>query len=159
MRRSHPPRRVFAAAAALACLVLAAGPTAPAAAQPLELAGLRGDSLRTADLAQGTTVLVVWAGWSPRCRDIVERVNALAGKWGGKARVVAINFEEDRHQVEQFLAGKSLRVPVYLDSDGGFSKKNAITSLPGLVVMRDGKAAYAGKLPDDPDRVLADLLG
>lgn len=131
----------------------------PVTAQGPDLQGLEGGALRQGDLAQGRTVLVVWASWSPRCRDIVARVNALTNRWSGRARVVAVSFQEDRGDVRQFLAGKSLKAPVYLDVDGSFSKKNAITSLPGLVVVVDGQSVYAGKLPDDPDRLLSDLLG
>jgi thiol-disulfide isomerase/thioredoxin len=126
---------------ALLCLLAAAF---PAAAQPGVLRGLDGPDLRPADLAQGTTVLVVWASWSPRCRDIVERVNALDRRWSSKARIVAVAFNEDRAEVERFLAGRRLGARVVLDADGAFAKKHAITWLPGLVVVKDGDAAYAG---------------
>jgi thiol-disulfide isomerase/thioredoxin len=139
--------------------LLAALAAVPAAAQGVDLEGLEGGALRQGDLTRGKTVLVIWASWSPRCRDIVERVNALVNRWGGQARVVAVSFQEERGDVRQFLAGKSLKASVYLDVDGSFSKKNAITSLPGLVVVVDGDSVYAGKLPEDPDRLLSDLLG
>lgn len=142
----------------VAAVVLAGLFSAPLAAQPVNLPGLDGGALRQADLDQGKVVAVVWASWSPRCRDIVERVNGLVDRWGGQARVVTVDFQEERGDIQGFLAGKSLRAPVYLDADGAFSKKYAITSLPGLVVMVNGNAAYAGKLPDDPGRVLGDLL-
>jgi thiol-disulfide isomerase/thioredoxin len=114
--------------------------------------------LTESDLARGTTIIVVWASWSPRCRDIVERVNPLAERWGGKARVVTVNFQEDRGAVETFLRGKSLRAPVYLDGDGAFSKRHAVTTLPGLLVFVNGRVAYGGRLPEDPDRVLASAV-
>jgi thiol-disulfide isomerase/thioredoxin len=129
-----------------------------AGAQPVTLSCLGGESLSDADLAQGTTIVVVWASWSPRSRDIVERVNPLAGRWGGRARVVTVNFQEDRRAVQSFLAGKNLTAPVCLDPDGAFSKKHNVATLPGLLVVRDGQVAYRGKLPDDADRVIAELL-
>lgn len=130
----------------------------PAAAQDIRLSCLRGESLSDADLARGATIVVVWASWSPRSRDIVERVNPLVSRWSGRARVVTVNFQEDRQAVTGFLAGKDLRAPVCLDPDGSFSKKYNVATLPGLLVVKDGQVAYRGKLPDDPDRVLADLL-
>lgn len=139
--------------------LLAVWPAAPAAAQDIRLQGLRGESLGDADLAQGTTVFVVWASWSPRSRDIVARVNPLAQRWGGRARVVTVNFQEDRKAVEGFLAGKGLGSPVFLDVDGAFSKKYAVATLPGLLVIKDGRVAFRGKLPDDPDSILAEILG
>lgn len=135
-------------------------PLAPAAAQgpgPV-LQGLGGERLSEADLAQGATIFIVWASWSPRSRDVVARVNQVAQRWGGKARVVTVNFQEDRGAVESFLAGKSMGAAVFLDADGAFSKKYAVATLPGLLVIKDGRVAYRGKLPDDPDRVIVEIL-
>ncbi len=142
--------------AALLASFLLGGPAA--FAQETKLTGLKGERLSDADLVRGAIVVVVWASWSPRSRDIVERVRLLAGRWGQRARVVTVDFEEDRPTVEAFLAGKALGVTVFLDTDGAFSKKYAIASLPGLLVLKEGKSVYHGKLPDDPDRLIADLL-
>lgn len=145
--------------AGLAALVLVLATASPALAQGrVRLPGLHGGQLADSDLARGATVLVVWASWSPRCRDLVERANAIAGRWGGKARVATVNFQEDPEAIERFLAGKRLAVPVYLDRDGEFSKAHAVTTLPGLVVFRDGKVVFAGRLPADADAVLGEHL-
>jgi thiol-disulfide isomerase/thioredoxin len=123
-----------------------------------QLPGLSGAALSSGDVASGVTVMVVWAGWSPRCRDIVERSNALVDRWGGQARIAMVDFQEERADVDSFLSGKGARAPVYLDGDGAFAKQHRVTTLPGLVVYRDGAVAYQGKLPPAPDDLLADLL-
>jgi thiol-disulfide isomerase/thioredoxin len=147
-------RRCFAA------LLVAglAATAAPASAADLLLQGLGGERLSEADLAQGATIFIVWASWSPHSRDIVERVNPLVQRWSGKARVVTVNFQEDRQAVQSFLAGKNLGATVFLDADGAFSKKYAVATLPGLLIVKDGRVAYRGKLPDDPDRVIVEIL-
>lgn len=142
---------------ALLCLALVAA--APAAAQDIRLQGLGGERLADSDLARGTTIVIVWASWSPRSRDIVARVNPVAQRWGGQARVVTVNFQEERGAVESFLAGKNLGATVFLDPDGAFSKKYAMATLPGLLIIKDGQVVYRGKLPDDPDRVIGEFLG
>jgi thiol-disulfide isomerase/thioredoxin len=142
----------------LGTLLFAAVTAAPAAGQGLRLHGLKGEQLAESDLAQGTSIVVVWASWSPRSRDIVERVNPIAQRWAARARVMTVNFQEDAPAVQSFLAGKSLAVPVFLDADGGFSKKYAIATLPGLLIVKDGQVVYRGKLPDDPDRVIVEFL-
>jgi hypothetical protein len=48
---------------------------------------------------------------------------------------------------------------VFLDTDGSFSRKYAVATLPGLLIIRDGQVVYKGRLPEDPDRVIADFLG
>lgn len=150
-------RRLTAAALVLGLSL--AVPAPPAFAQDIRLQGLRGESLADADLGRGTTIVVVWASWSPRSRDIVSRVNPLASRWGGRARVITVNFQEDRGAVDSFLAGKNLGAAVFLDPDGSFSKKYAMATLPGLLIIKDGQVVYRGKLPDDPDRVIGEFLG
>ncbi len=147
---------VCAALAVLLVLLVVGGPAARA--QEIQLLGMSGERLNDADLAKGVTIVVVWATWSPRSRDIVERVGPLAGRWGSRSRFLTVDFEEERPAVSTFLAGKSMAVPVFLDADGAFSKKYAIATLPGLLVLKEGKVVYHGKLPDDPDRVIADAL-
>jgi thiol-disulfide isomerase/thioredoxin len=138
----------------LAALLLAA---APASAQDgFALPGLAGGQLTPADLGQGATIVVVWASWSPRSRNIAAQVNPIAEAWRGRANVLTVNFQEDTGAAQQGSEG--LQVPVYLDRDGAFAKRYSVTTLPGLVVFRDGQAVYHGKLPPNPASVLDDLL-
>jgi len=153
MNANLPVRRWISAI--FVALVLAA----PLAAQEIRLQGLGGERLIESDLARGTTIVVVWASWSPRSRDIAARVSPLAQRWGGQARVVTVNFQEDRAAVESFLAGKNLGATVFLDPDGAFSKKYAMATLPGLLIIKDGQVVYRGKLPENPDRVIGEFLG
>jgi thiol-disulfide isomerase/thioredoxin len=153
------PRTFLKAFAALALLITSAIPTMAQAAQEIHLQGLRGERLGEGELAKGTTIVIFWTSWSPHSRDIVARVNPLSQRWGGKARVVTVNFEEDRPVVEGFLSGKGFSVPAFLDSDGAFARKYAVAALPGLLILRDGQVVYKGRLPEDPDRVIADFLG
>jgi len=148
--------RWIGAALSLAVLFALA---APLSAQNVRLQGLGGEQLAESDLARGTTIVIVWASWSPRSRDIVARVNPVAQRWGGRARVVTVNFQEERGAVESFLSGKSLGAATFLDPDGAFSKKYAMATLPGLLIIKDGQVVYRGKLPDDPDRVIGEFLG
>lgn len=152
LRRAWTRWPVWAIAAAL----LLASPAMPQA--DVRLPGLDGGQLTGADLARGPVVILVWASWSPRCRDIVARANAVAAKFGGEARIVTVNFQEDVSTIREFLAGQKLSVPVFLDRDGAFSKAHAVTALPGLIVFRDGQARYTGKLPADLDATLRNLL-
>lgn len=145
--------------AVLLAVSLALAGALPTAAQPqLRLPGLSGGALDEASLAQGATIVVVWAGWSPRCRDIVSRVNRIAQRWGDEARVVTVNFQEDAAAVREFLRGQDLQAPVFLDGDGAFSKKHSVTTLPSLLIFKDGRNGYRGRLPDDADAVISPIL-
>jgi thiol-disulfide isomerase/thioredoxin len=153
-------RRVRSATAGVLLVAVALGlHVTPVGGQSsATLPGLGGGSLAPSDLARGTHVIVVWASWSPRCRDIVPRVNEIASRFGGRARVVTVNFQEEPAAIEQFLAGKSLTVPVYLDRSGDFSKAHAVTTLPGLIVYRDGEVRFQGRLEADAAGQIEPLL-
>jgi thiol-disulfide isomerase/thioredoxin len=156
--RTTKSGRIPGWAALLALLLLVATGARASVPDGVRLPGLRGGEVTSADLARGNWVLVVWASWSPRCRDIVERVNALVDQVGGRARVVALDFQEEPAVVEAFLAGKTLRAPVHLDRDGELSKAMGVVSLPGLLVLRSGEVRYQGRLPADAGTLLDDLL-
>lgn len=157
MTRESRKHRGFIALVCAGLLLAVAAPV-PAQRGDIELAGLEGGNLKESDLLEGASIVVIWASWSPRCRDIVERVNALHGKWNGRATVLTVDFQEEPGAIREFLSGERLRAPVYLDRDGAFSKKNAVTTLPGLLVYKDGRILYRGKLPDDADSLIAQVL-
>lgn len=141
-------------------LALALG-SAPLGAQGGgSIRGLDGDgSLTLEQLRQNDAIIVFWASWSPRCRDIVGKVNPIHAKWNSRARVSTVNFQEKPEDIRKFLAGKTLRAPVFVDDRGTFSRKHAVTDLPGLVIYKGGKIAYQGKLPRDVDQLIAQILG
>lgn len=151
-------RRALAAVAASSLLVLAFPPRGAAAPAQFTLQGLGGDVLESRSLAHGVTIVVIWASWSPRCRDLGERVNPLVERWAAKARVVTVNFQEDREAAASFARQQALEVPVYLDADGEFAKGYGVTNLPGLLVLKDGQPVYSGRFTQESDQVLAESI-
>lgn len=124
----------------------------------LVIKGLERGSLSDKDLEKGTSILVFYAGWSPRCRNVVSRVNAIQDRWGGSARVAMVNFQESEKDVREFLRDHKTGVPTYLDKDGELSKRYAVTQLPYLLVIRDGKVLSQGRLPEEADEAIASVL-
>lgn len=121
------------------------------------LTHLDGTAVDAADVSENA-LFVVFSTWSPKCRDIVEQVSEIHDDWGARARVFLVNFQEDRAAVDKFLAGRSLDVEVLLDPDASFSKKHKITYLPSLLAVKDGSAAYRGRLPADTKPVLRPIF-
>lgn len=137
-------------------LLVATAAVLPAQGE-LRLSGLSGGELTDAELERGSHIVVFWTTWSPRGRDIVERVNGLVDGFGN--RVVTVNFQEDAADVRSFLAGKNLRASVYLDTSGALSKKYHVNSAPWLVLLEDGRVVYSENLPADADAVIRRTLG
>jgi thiol-disulfide isomerase/thioredoxin len=134
-------------------------PPVRAEARSFRLEGLRTGELQPEELLQGDVIVIVWASWSPRCRDIVERSNAVLDRWGDRARVLTVVFQEDRETVDRFLTGKRPRVSIFLDRDGAFSKRHTVTHLPGLLIFKDGDTGFSGRLPANPDSLIEQTLG
>lgn len=128
----------------------------PGATAAVEIAGLthRDGTAVDADEVSGNSLFIVFSTWSPKCRDILERVRELHGEWGGRVRIFLVNFQEDAATVDKFLSAGPSPVEVFLDPDASFSKKHKITYLPSLLAVKDGSVAFRGKLPSDADPVL-----
>ncbi len=150
-------RRLVASFAAI--VALAAGVALTQGAE-LRLPGLDQGELTEGQLAQGTHIVVFWTSWAPRGRDVVDRVNRLVDRWGDRARVVTVNFQEDERAVRSFLSDKpDLKARVFLDEDGELSKRHHVNSAPWLLILKDGRTSFSEKLPRDPDTVVAQVLG
>jgi thiol-disulfide isomerase/thioredoxin len=155
MRRPSSRGLLLAAAAALSIALGTLAARAAGGDSDWSLPGLSGGTLSSKDVAAGDTIVVVFASWAPKCRDVVERTNPVAARWSGRARVALVDFQEEASDVSSFLAGKSPGAPVYLDGDGTFAKQHQVTTLPSLVVFHDGTFHNLGQLPDDPDAALS----
>ena len=152
--------RLLAGPVVLALLAVILLPTSGySQGRPFKLEGLQGGDLGPSDFAQGVVIAVVWASWSPHCRNIVPQVDAMVEKWGSQAKVIMVNFQEDPAEAQAFLSGKRAKAPVYLDKSGAFSKAHSVTNLPGLVIFKDGAAAFSGKLSRNPDSIISQTLG
>lgn len=123
-----------------------------------DLSGPGGARLSASDLASGQHVLVFFASWSPKCRDIGPRTRAIADRFSGRARVHLVNFQEDAATAQQFLGGSAGAVPLLVDRDGSFARRHSVLNLPGLVVYKNGEAVYSGTLPGDAESLIDSLL-
>lgn len=150
--------RIAGGAAALWMLGSMLALPAATAQQGGSLPGYSGGELSSADLAQGTHIIVVWASWSPRCRDIASRVNDLVRTHSSLGRVVTVNFQEEPPAIAEFVRQNRLDAPIFLDRDGEFSKGHAVTTLPGLIVVRKGEVVFQGRLAADAEAQVRELL-
>jgi hypothetical protein len=150
-------RRIVALVAVAVALIVG---TALAQGAELRLPGLDRGELTEGELSKGTHIVVFWTSWAPRGRDVVDRVNGLVERWGGRASVVTINFQEDESAVRAFLSDKpALKAAVFLDEDGELSKRHHVNSAPWLLILKDGRTSFSEKLPRDPHAVVAQVLG
>lgn len=158
MTRIKGRRPGFLVSALLVALVAGGGTTPLVAQNGNGLLTLDGRALDP-ELLEGDAIVVFFATWSPRCRDIVERAQQLHQRWGSRAKVLLVAFQEEEEDVRGFLAGEETDVQVTRDADGSFSKRHGITTLPSLLVLDNGAVGYRGRMPADVDSVLQPIFG
>ena len=110
-------------------------------APDLELRTLEGEpaSLKA---HRGSVVLVnLWATWCPPCRREMPALQAFYEEYkGGGFVLIAINQEESRDIVEEFVDEFGLAFPVWLDEDYLAQRQFGTASLPSsYVIDRTGR--------------------
>ena len=153
-----PEPRRLRIVTALTVVALLASVTPAAAQWSLPRLG-GGQPLDQEAISSGLVIVVVWTTWSPRGRNIVERLGRIQSDWGDRARVVSVVFQESPEAIERFLEGEQLTVPVYLDSGNAeFSKRHKVTQVPRLLVFKDGVTAVNVNLTNDPNPLISGAL-
>ena len=117
-------------------------PQPPAAFDSQPLTTLNGEQVSLAQLSQDKPLLVYfWASWCGVCRFTTPYVARLVGE-GGNVLTVALRSGDDR-QVEQWLAGKRVTLPVVNDPRGELSAQWQIGVTPTLVGISQGKVVQS----------------
>ena len=107
------------------------------------LQDMNGKDVALKDLRGKVVVLDLWATWCPPCRASLPHLDKLHEALKDKGvKVYAMNVQEDKADVEQFIKNTGLKTPVILDSNGAVSQKYKVTGIPQTVIIgKDGKVA------------------
>lgn len=125
------------------------GATAPA----FKLKGMDDKEVALADLKGSVVVLDFWATWCGPCVASMPALDAIHKEFSEKGlKLFALNLREEKKTVEQFLAAKSLSLPVLLDEQGRVANQYAVSGIPQTVVIgKDGviRKVFVGFGGDD----------
>ena len=111
-------------------------------APKFELAMLDGSRFKLEDyLGKEVIVLDFWASWCAPCiRSLPKMVNLERSYSDGKVKLLAVNQEETKFTINEFLANRNLDMTVGLDTDLSLSRKFLVGTLPQTVLIgRTGK--------------------
>lgn len=142
MRRFALAGLLFFAASANAAPALA--PADGAAALPLSLQDMQGNT-HTLKGYRGQVVLVnFWATWCEPCRQEMPSIQRLREKFTGKPFVaLAVNLDEPEARVRQFLKQTGLELPILLDPNKKVAREWGVRLLPvTYIIGRDGRVRY-----------------
>lgn len=127
----------------------AAGDDSPAsdlegkAAPDFKLNDMEGKAVSLKDLKGKVVVLDMWATWCPPCRASLPHLDKLYAEVKDKGvNIYAVNLQEDKEDIAQFIKTTNLKTPVLLDTDGAVAQAYKASAIPQTVVIgKDGKVA------------------
>jgi len=128
------------------------------------LPGLKeGENWRLADHKGEVIALSFWATWCPPCRAELPVLQEFHKELAAKGLLVlAVNQQETRQEVAEFLKNMKLDIPVALDTEGKVASQYRVEFLPTLYLIgRDGqvKAHFEGFDPADKDSLRKQIEG
>jgi peroxiredoxin len=119
------------------------GPAAELEGKPapaFSLKDMDGKQVSLKDLKGKVVVVDMWATWCPPCRASLPHLDKLYEDVKDKGvSVFAMNVQEDKDDVQNFIKATNLKTPVILDADGAVSQAYRASGIPQTVVIgRDG---------------------
>ena len=133
----------------LALVLLLAGCSArsePVGAQPgeqapdFQLQNLDGQDVSLSGLRGKPVLINFWAIRCPPCRDEMPYIQQIYEEWSDKGlMLLAINISEGPSEVEEFMRGNNLTLPVLLDTKEAAAQMYNVTAIPTtFFIDRDG---------------------
>lgn len=116
-------------------------PEQPVAAPAFRLPDLKGKTVALEDFRGKIVFLNFWATWCPPCRAEMPAMEKLFQRMQGKDFVMlAVDFQEERDQVQSFMEQFRLHFPALLDTEGTVAAAYGIRGLPSTYILdRAGK--------------------
>ena len=125
------------------------------------LDSLDGGTITLGDLEGQVVVLDFWAVWCRPCVEAMPHLQRLHERYADQGVVVlAINVEEDRGEVAEFVADHGYTLTVLFDSNGRVAGAYGVVGIPHTVVVdREGEVHYVPGGLDDVEDTLRQLVG
>ncbi len=116
------------------------------------LEGLDGKQQTLSKMKGSVVVLDFWATWCPPCRESLPHLDALKKELAPKGlKVFAVNIQEEKPKVEEYIKKNNLTFAVLLDAQGKVAMDYKANAIPQTVVVgKDGtvKKVFVGFGPD-----------
>jgi len=127
----------------------------------LQLAGLDGKTVNSAEWKGKVVVLDFWATWCVACREAFPELTSLKAKYGDRVVIVGVSSDKSSpDKVTKFVNKQKLNYLVLLDPNDSQSSVFGYESIPFLVIYgTDGKLIASLKgLEEANKKILEDAL-
>ncbi len=124
------------------------------------LESLNGGTVSLSDLQGHVVVLDFWATWCSPCRESMPHLQAIHDRYAGDGVVVlAINIEENRRTVEEYIAEAGYTFTVLLDPNGETADAYSVWAIPHTIIIdRQGQQHEVLEGPQGVERELEQWL-
>ena len=109
------------------------------AAPQFTLQDLAGREVSLADYRGKIVILDFWATWCGPCRMTMPMVDDIQKEYAGKMSVLAINLQEPKDVVREYILTQNLHSEVLLDEDGSVARQYGAAAIPmQLLIDQNG---------------------
>ncbi len=135
------------------------GATAP----DFQLLDLRGQTVSLSQFRGKVVILDFWATWCGPCRLSMPMMETLQLEHPNDLKLLAINLEESRDEVRDYVARQNIRATVLLDTEGKVGRIYGSESIPMQVlidkkgIVRDVKIGFSPRLTEQFRKQIAEL--
>ena len=106
---------------------------------------------------ENPVLLVFWASWCPNCVAEIPKLNEIFETKSAKGlKMIAVNVEETRDDILEFMKKTPVKYPVLLDEHGKTANLYGLAGIPvALYLEKGGEILYYGyELPGHLDQLL-----
>ena len=105
------------------------------AAPPFKLQALNGKEVSLEQYKGKIVILDFWATWCGPCRKSMPIMDKLQEEYSGKLSVLAVNLQETKDIVTDYVLDKNVHTQVLLDKDGSIGARYGAESIPTQVLI------------------------
>jgi cytochrome c biogenesis protein CcmG/thiol:disulfide interchange protein DsbE len=134
--RRYPLPIVFVLLVAIACGGCGSRPVISGPAPDFTLQGLDGNTVTLSDLKGQVVVLDFWASWCDPCVEGLDHLQQVHDGYGHRGvAVLALNVDEGREEVVEFVADHGYSLRMLLDKGGSVTDAYGVQALPHTVIV------------------------
>ncbi len=128
-----------------------------------QLSDLRGHTISLAEFKGKVVILDFWATWCGPCRLSMPLLEKLQMENPNDLKLLAINLEEPRDQVRDYVARQNIRTTVLLDLEGRVGRAYGSDQIPMQVlidkkgIVRDIKIGFSPRMGEQLKKQLEQL--